>query len=65
MNGRRLNRRLPARLVRAWCGLTREEQQALVAVLALLVLGSAARWWRQTAHMHPPPPVGMAERTVR
>jgi hypothetical protein len=58
--------RLTAGLLRAWCGLTRQEQQALVAVLALLLLGAAARWWRQVERERQMPhAAAMKERTVR
>jgi hypothetical protein len=42
-------KRLLQKLVRSWFELTREEQRALVLVLALFLLGIAVRIWRLRA----------------
>jgi hypothetical protein len=31
--------------IRAWFGLTRDEQKGLLIVLSLFLLGLAVRWW--------------------
>ena len=50
------------RAARSWFELTAQEQQAILVILALFLLGMAVRFW----HVHirpsppPPPPVAVA-----